>query len=121
MLPSTLTLKIINANNPIDSFISADKLTEPQKALITMIAQIAVREYIKAQSEYKKQDEYLKSAQDRMIKLKEVVRITALSQVTIYRYVAKGTFPAPFKIGIKSVAWKESQVRDWLAAAKLYK
>ena len=121
MLPSTLTLKIINANNPIDNFTSADKLTEPQKALITMIAQTAVREYIKAQNEYKKQDEWLKPPQDRMLKLNEVEKIAALSRSTIYLYVKRGTFPAPVKLGLRSVGWKESQVKDWMDAAKLYK
>jgi len=120
MLPSALTLKIINANNPIDSFTTADKLTEPQKALITMIAQTAVREHIKAQNEYKKQDEWQKP-QNRMLKLKEVAQITALSRSSIYLYVKRGTFPAPVKLGERSSAWKESEVRDWLDKAKLYK
>ena len=51
-----------------------------------------------------------------LIKLREVVRLTALSRSTIYQAIADGTFPKPLRTGTRSVAWVEREVLDWIAA-----
>lgn len=49
----------------------------------------------------------------RFIKAAEVRSQTTLSTSEIYRRIAAGTFPAPIKLGAKSVAWIESEVLAW--------
>lgn len=51
----------------------------------------------------------------RLISLKEIVKITSLSKATVYRYIEAGSFPKNNKIGNRRVAWKESDVLDWMA------
>jgi prophage regulatory protein len=45
----------------------------------------------------------------------EVLEITRLSAVTIWRMERKGLFPVRIKLGLKRVGWPEGEVRDWLA------
>ena len=52
----------------------------------------------------------------KLIKLREVTRITALSRSTIYQAVADGRFPQPVRTGARGVAWLEHEVLDWIAA-----
>lgn len=52
---------------------------------------------------------------DRMLRRKEVERITARSCSAIYDGIARGTFPKPVRIGARAVAWPESVIRDWIA------
>ena len=53
---------------------------------------------------------------DRILRRAEVERATGLSRATIYAHVAAGTFPPPVKITTKSVGWRESAIRAWLAS-----
>jgi len=55
-------------------------------------------------------------ALDRLLRRREVERITGLARATIYAEISKGRFPAPLKITDKAVAWRESDVREWLAS-----
>lgn len=48
-----------------------------------------------------------------LIKLNEVMKITALSRATIYRYVAKGIFPAQISQGTHAVAWDLAEIEAW--------
>ena len=48
-----------------------------------------------------------------VISLPAVLEKTSLSRPTIYRLIKKGQFPAPRKIGTKSV-WDEDAVDRWL-------
>ena len=50
----------------------------------------------------------------RLIKLKEVIEKTSLGRSTIYEFMTKGTFPKQVSLGVKSVAWLESEVDDWI-------
>tara|TARA_R110000823_G_scaffold72318_9_gene166381 strand:- start:254 stop:481 length:228 start_codon:yes stop_codon:yes gene_type:complete len=52
---------------------------------------------------------------DRMLRRKEVEKITARSRSAIYEGMAAGTFPKPVKIGARAVAWPESVIRNWIA------
>ena len=53
---------------------------------------------------------------DRLMRLREVLQVLGLSPATIYRQVKNGTLPAPVKIGQRSVAWRESDIRNHLAS-----
>ena len=52
----------------------------------------------------------------KLIKLREVMRITSLSRSTIYQAIHDGRFPKPLKTGARGVAWLEQEVIDWIAA-----
>ena len=50
----------------------------------------------------------------RLIKLEEVKLLTGLCKTTIYGLIAKGVFPRPKQTSSRRVAWRESEVREWL-------
>jgi prophage regulatory protein len=49
----------------------------------------------------------------RLIRLAEVTTMLGIGRSTIYKYVGEGAFPAPVKIGERSVRWKLSDVLAW--------
>lgn len=51
-----------------------------------------------------------------LIRIPDVRRITGLSNSELYRRIADGTFPAQVRLGLRSVAFVESEVRGWIAA-----
>ena len=51
---------------------------------------------------------------DRVMRLPEVLETVGLSRSRIYVLMADGTFPAPMKIGVRAVGWRESVIRKWL-------
>ncbi|KQN09991.1 hypothetical protein ASE85_03405 [Sphingobium sp. Leaf26] len=53
---------------------------------------------------------------DRFISQKEVLAQTSLSRMTIYRMRQDGEFPAPVYLNKNRtrVAWRESEVRQWM-------
>lgn len=52
----------------------------------------------------------------RFIKIPRVMDMVALSKSQLYALVAKKQFPAPIKLGIRSSAWLESEVEEWIEA-----
>ena len=50
----------------------------------------------------------------RFIRMNEVVSITGFSKPHIYRMISESKFPRPYKIGIRSVGWKLSDIKDWV-------
>lgn len=50
----------------------------------------------------------------RLLTAKEVVKITTLSRVTIWRHVQAGIFPAPIKLGPKRIAWLHEDIEGWI-------
>lgn len=51
----------------------------------------------------------------KILRLKEVQRMTGLSRSTIYAEIAKGKFPKQVKLtGARSVGWHESAVIQWI-------
>lgn len=55
-------------------------------------------------------------ALDPMLKRHEVERVTALFRSNLYRRIQEGTFPAPVRLGPRSVAWRQSDIASWLAS-----
>ena len=41
-------------------------------------------------------------------------RIGGLGTSTLYRWIRAGSFPAPLKIGGKSVRWRANEIEAWL-------
>jgi len=50
----------------------------------------------------------------RMLRLRQVQEMVALSKSAIYNRIAAGTFPASVNLGGKSVAWVEAEVIAWI-------
>ena len=54
----------------------------------------------------------------RIIRMKDLPSKTGFQPSTIYEFIAKGKFPAPFKLvpGGRAAGWLENTVDDWIAA-----
>ena len=57
------------------------------------------------------------AADERLLRLDSVMALTGLSRATLWRMERSGTFPKRQKIGRRAVAWRESEVRAFLARA----
>ena len=54
----------------------------------------------------------------RILRMKDLPSKTGFQPSTIYEFIAKGKFPAPFKLvpGGRAAGWLENTVDDWIAA-----
>lgn len=50
----------------------------------------------------------------RLLKAKEVARLTTLSAPTIHVLATEGHFPKPLRLTGKRVAWREKDVLSWI-------
>jgi prophage regulatory protein len=50
----------------------------------------------------------------KILKLNDVIEITALSRSTIYAYIANKKFPAPIQLGTRAVGWLENEIEAFL-------
>ena len=50
-----------------------------------------------------------------LLNISEVKKITKLSKPTIYRLMKYGEFPRPKQLSSNRVAWRNSDVDNWLA------
>ena len=50
---------------------------------------------------------------------RQVESLVQLSRSSIYAAVKAGTFPAPYRIGARAVAWRVSEIEQWLEARPL--
>jgi prophage regulatory protein len=53
--------------------------------------------------------------QPRILRLKEVCKVTGLGRSFIYQLQAEKRFPHSIKLGKRAVGWLEDEVRRWLA------
>jgi len=49
-----------------------------------------------------------------LIRLPEVLKRTGFGKAGVYRLISEGRFPAPVKIGVRAVAFVESEVDEWI-------
>ncbi|EAB1658786.1 AlpA family transcriptional regulator [Salmonella enterica subsp. diarizonae serovar 35:k:e,n,x,z15] len=49
-----------------------------------------------------------------LIRLPEVLKRTGFGKAWICRLISEGRFPAPVKIGVRAVAFVESEVDEWI-------
>ncbi|ARL09212.1 helix-turn-helix transcriptional regulator [Burkholderia pseudomallei] len=52
----------------------------------------------------------------RLLRLADVSIRTRLSKSEIYRRIKAGTFPCSLKVGTRAVAWRESDIHNWIAS-----
>lgn len=55
----------------------------------------------------------------RLLALKAVTDRTSLSRMTIIRAVERGEFPRPLRLSAQRIAWRESDVADWINSRNL--
>ena len=51
---------------------------------------------------------------DRLLRRRQVEKITGLSRSSIYRLMQDGEFPRPVKVGPAAVRWRASDITAWL-------
>ena len=51
---------------------------------------------------------------DAILRLPAVKSRTGLSRSTLYERIAKGSFPAPVRLGARAVGWRESDICTWI-------
>lgn len=51
---------------------------------------------------------------EKLMNREQVAEAVGLSIPSLYRLMGKGHFPRPLKIGLRSVRWRESDVREFL-------
>jgi prophage regulatory protein len=52
----------------------------------------------------------------RFLRLPAVILLVGKSRTAIYRDIQAGVFPAPIRIGTRSVAWDSTAIEKWQAA-----
>lgn len=55
---------------------------------------------------------------DPLLPMSAVRSFTSLSKATIYRKMGDGSFPRAVKIGKSRVAWRQSDIANWIAEAQ---
>ena len=50
----------------------------------------------------------------RLIRMKEVTKMTGLSRSYVYKLMNAGQFPKSVPLGYRCAAWVESEVEDWV-------
>jgi len=51
---------------------------------------------------------------NRLLRMKELSSIVGYKPWNIYRLIREGDFPRPVKLGQRAVAWRESDISDWI-------
>ena len=52
--------------------------------------------------------------QQKLLRSKQVVEMTGLSVSTFYAQIRLGKFPKPLKTSLNTVAWRYSDILDWI-------
>jgi prophage regulatory protein len=53
-----------------------------------------------------------------LLRVKSVQDLTGLRKSSLYASMRDGLFPSPVKIGKRAVAWKSSDVEQWIKTRK---
>lgn len=53
---------------------------------------------------------------DQLIRLKEISERFCIPTSTIWYWIKEGNFPKPIKMGTRFIAWRESELSEWLDA-----
>lgn len=58
----------------------------------------------------------MENKNSKFIRLPEVIHRTGKSKTSIYADMELGTFPLPYRIGRRAVAWQDSEVEEWISS-----
>ena len=50
-----------------------------------------------------------------LIRLRDVMHKTGMKRAWIYKLMKRNQFPQSIKLGIRSVAWVESEIDEWIS------
>ena len=50
----------------------------------------------------------------KLLRLSEVLEIIGLVKTNLYGKLKRGEFPVPLKLGKRAVAWKQSDIEEWI-------
>ena len=53
-------------------------------------------------------------ADDAMLDMHDIVRMTGISESTVKRMISDGRFPKPIKLSIRRIGWPARQVKAWI-------
>ena len=51
---------------------------------------------------------------DRLLRRREVERMTGLQKSSLYRMMRRGQFPEPVRLGTHAVRWRLSEITRWI-------
>ena len=51
---------------------------------------------------------------DRLIRLKELIKIIVLGRSTVYKLLIEGKFPKRIKLTQRTVVWRLSEIEAWI-------
>ncbi|MFP3433582.1 AlpA family transcriptional regulator [Paraburkholderia sp. SIMBA_061] len=54
----------------------------------------------------------------RLYRLPDVCEFTGLRKSSIYAMIKDGSFPAPVRIGLRAVAWRQEDIGRWIEARR---
>lgn len=50
----------------------------------------------------------------RLLRISDVMNLTGLPKSTIYLKIKNKEFPSQLQIGLRSVAWLENEIQEWI-------
>ena len=51
---------------------------------------------------------------DALLKMRQVEQLVGAKRSWIYQRITEGGFPRPVQLGVRSVAWKASDIENWI-------
>lgn len=52
----------------------------------------------------------------KVLRLPAVLSKTGLGRSSIYARLSTGDFPAPIKLGVRSIGWNEADIDEWITS-----
>lgn len=52
----------------------------------------------------------------KLLRISDVIALTGLPKSTIYLKIKNREFPTQLSIGVRSVAWLENEIQEWIAS-----
>ncbi len=80
-----------------------EPIEKPQEALESLAEQRAI---------------YMDRTEQKIIRITQVIEIVGLSRASIYRMMAKQTFPNRRKLGESAVGWHYHEIQEWIISRR---
>jgi prophage regulatory protein len=56
------------------------------------------------------------AAPRKILRIRQVCEKTGMSRAWIYGAIKSGSFPAPLRLGIRSIGWEEQGIDGWISS-----
>ena len=56
---------------------------------------------------------------ERILRIKDILKITGMSNSTIYELIKSNEFPRPKRLGKRAVGWLPEDIKNWLDSRPL--